>query len=172
VARSKDEIAYAEIAYGLIRYQMSARLKAAIEQGLVAAALIEGDGTAVAFAGAITADEVRPLAAFVIYRSARDDVGARLLAGEIISLALDSRDVALGIAARKLIVVAVLATSSAAQLALVESLRDDIARLLSDRSREGSAPPPPNAAGGSGSGPADLQLVEFGITVPRNRGKA
>jgi hypothetical protein len=98
VARSKNEIARAQrYESEFIRRRMSARLDEAIKQGLVAAALIEGDGTEVAFAGAITADEVTPLAAFVIYRPEGDDVESRLLAGEIISLTLDARDVALGI---------------------------------------------------------------------------
>lgn len=165
----------------LFQRQMRGLVERAIEQGLVAAALIEGDGTVVAGAGAITRDELLPIVAFVLERSEGDDIGSRLLAGEIISCTLDARDIAVGIAARQIIVVAVLKVdelpqllglTSPEQLALVEALRDDVARIVVARNSQGAAPPPPNATGGSGSGPADLQLVEFGITVRRDRGKA
>ena len=53
---------------------------------------------AVTHAGAIDPDAAMPLAALVMYRLKSDDLAARLFAGEILTLALDDRDVAVGVA--------------------------------------------------------------------------
>jgi hypothetical protein len=142
-------------------------LRQAVESGLLAAALVDRNGKTVDLAGEITEDEAMPLAALVMYRLKSDDLADRLFAGEVISLALDDRDVAVAIARRQLFVVAILGT--AAQLATVEELRDVVARSLTSE--------PPNAprgtgSGGSGSGPAELPVIELGITVRRERAKA
>jgi hypothetical protein len=140
----------------------------AIERGLVAVALVDRSGATRYHAGAISAEEARPLAAVVVYRLKSDDLAARLFSGDVLSLALDDRHVALGVAKRQLFVVAVLADPS--QLDCVYDLRDDVARLLDVVDL---APPPwSGGAGGAGSGPAELPLVEYGITVGCERGKA
>jgi hypothetical protein len=68
-----------------------------------------------------------PLAALVMYRLKGDDLAPRLFAGEIVSITLDDRHVAVGIAKRQLFVVAVLAASTPAQLELVADLRNLVA---------------------------------------------
>ena len=103
--------------------QFSRLLADAVENGLGAAALVDRDGNAVDLAGAITEEEAMPLAALVMYRLKSDNLASRLFAGEIISLTLDDRDVAVGVAKRQLFVVAVLGASTRATLALVRDLR-------------------------------------------------
>jgi hypothetical protein len=75
------------------------------------------------------------------------------------------------VAKRQLFVVAILGASTPATLARVRELRDDVERMLADATAE-VAPPWTGGTGGSGSGPAELPLVEFGLTVSRERGKA
>ena len=153
--------------------QFSAALTRAVEDGLAAAALVDRDGNTIGLAGAIAEEEAMPLAALVMYRLKSEDLASRLFAGEILSLELDDREVAVGIARRQLFVVAVLGASTPSTVELVRDLRDDIELMLPDSSSEtGRRPPWSGGAGGSGSGPAELPLIEFGITVRRERGKA
>jgi hypothetical protein len=154
-----------------MRVLFASVLERAVNDGLVAAALVDRDGNAHGLAGAITEEEAMPLAALVMYRLKSDDLAPRLFSGEILSLTLDDRDVAVGIAKRQLFVVAVLEASTPAALALVTELRDDVARMLP--TNEVEAPlPRTGGSGGSGSGPAELPLIELGISVRRERGKA
>jgi hypothetical protein len=153
--------------------QFAGLLTRAVEDGLVAAALVDRDGKVIGLAGAIAEEEAMPLAALVLYRLERQDLAARLFAGEVLSLALDDRDVAVGIAGRQLFVVAVLGASSPAMHELVRQLRDDVAGMLAPAGGGFAGPPPwTGGAGGSGSGPAELPLIELGLTVRRERGKA
>src|SRR5439155_15010101 len=123
-------------------------LQRAIEEGLVAAALVDRNGHAIGLAGAITEEEAMPLAALVMYRLKSDDLAARLFAGEIISLTLEDRDVAVGVAQRQLFVVAVLAVSTTAALDVVRDLRDRVGGMLHQTSSEHEIPPP--WSGGNG----------------------
>ena len=152
--------------------QFSGVLRRAVEDGLVAAALVDRDGNTIGLAGAITEEEAMPLAALVMFRLKSGDLASRLLEGEVLSLTLDDRDVAVGIARRQLFVVAVLGPSPPATLALVHELRDDVERMLPTRDALEIPPPWTGRGGGSGSGPAELPLIEFGLTVHRERGKA
>ncbi len=151
--------------------QFSIVLGQAIHDGLAAAALVDRDGKAIGLAGAISEEEAMPLAALVMYGLKSDDLAARLLTGEVVSLALDERDVAVCIAKRQLFVVAVLSSATPAMLERVGQLRDDIAGML--QTNEPDVPLSWQGGSGSGSsGPAQLPLIEFGITVRRERGKA
>ena len=142
----------------------TARLQRAVDEGLVAAALVDRRGHTFTHAGAIDPDAAMPLAALVMYRLKSDDLAARLFAGEILTLALDDRDVAVGVARRQLFVVALIRDAADA---LVRELVEDIASMLADD------PPttvPPDA-GGSSSDPSsgELPLIELGITVLRRK---
>jgi len=143
-------------------------LELAIDGGLSAAALADRDGNTIGLAGDITEEEAMPLAAIVMFRLKSDDLSARLFAGEILTLALDDREIAVGVAARQLFVVAVMKVATPALLEVVERLRTTVAGSLL-----ASDPPRPllwpRNRGGSGSGPAALPLVEFGITVARGK---
>jgi hypothetical protein len=140
-------------------------LQQAVAEGLVAAALVDRDGNTIDLAGEITDDEAMPLAAVVMYRLKSADLAARLFAGEIVALDLDGRDVAVGIARRQLFIVVVLPALVPTALALVAELRDAVAaRLPGDT----TVPPPWRTGGGdSGAGPAELPVIELGVTVRR-----
>ena len=144
-------------------------LSRAVDDGLIAAALVDHNGTTVGLAGAFGVEEAMPLAELVLHRLDTDHLASRLLAGEIVSLVLDDRHISVGIAKRRLFVVAVLADSTPAQLELVRELRYAVGRLLAETAVE-SAPPVRDSGGGSGSGPAELPLIEYGVTVRRERG--
>jgi hypothetical protein len=146
-------------------------LQRAVEKGLVAAALVDREGNTVGLAGAIAEEEARPLVALVMHRLKSDDLSARLFAGEIVSLRLDGRGMAVGVAKRQLFLVAILGAMIPETLELVRELRDEVESMLPDRD-VGAPPPWSGGAGGSGQGPAELPLIELGITVSRNRGKA
>lgn len=144
-------------------------LERALNDGLLGAALVDRNGKLIAIAGSIDKDEAMPLAAYVMYRLKSADLADRLFAGEVLSLALDDRHVAVGIARRQLFLIAVLVASTPAILECVEQLRGAVASALADSSALQSEPW--SGASGSGSGPAALPLVEYGVTV-RRRGKA
>lgn len=150
----------------------SAVLAHAVKTGLVAAALVDRHGDTVALAGAIAEEEAMPLAALVMYRLKSEGLAARLFGGEILTLDLDGRIVAVAVAKRQLFVVAVLPIASPATSEAVVALRSSVERMLLDTT---SSPPPwsvPGGDGGSGSGPAELPVIELGITVRRDRAKA
>lgn len=155
----------------VIDARFSTALSRAVDDGLIAAALVDHHGTTVGLAGAIGVEEAMPLAEAVLQRLDSDHLASRLLAGEIVSLVLDDRHIAVGIAKRRLFVVAVLADSTPAQLELVRDLRYAVGQLLAEATVE-PTPPAHGSGGGSGSGPADLPLVEYGLTVRREHGKA
>jgi len=141
----------------------------AVDSGLVAAALVDRHGRTVALAGAISEEEAMPLAALVMYRLKSEDLGERLFAGEVISLALDDREVAVGVAKRQLFVVAVLPISTPTTQEIVRELRECVANMLEGTGDAIGIPPIGGSGGGSGSGPAELSLVELGLTVRRGR---
>jgi len=144
-------------------------LQRAVDDELVAAALVDRDGKLIAQAGTIGDGEARPLAATVIHRLKDPDLASRMLAGEIVSYLLDGRHVAVGIAKRRLFVVGVLPGPICERFA---ELRDEIEKMLTDLRDDGAPWPGSGGSGGTGSGPAELPLVELGITVGRERGKA
>jgi len=137
-------------------------LQSAIARGVAGIALVEFDGTPIAMAG-MKDDELRPFVRFAVSRRPR--------VGGTFSFTLDDHVVAVG-TADSLCVIAVLNAPSRVQFALVYELCDEIARLLAKRSQVGSPPPTPkDGSGGSGSEPADLELIEYGITVRRGSGE-
>jgi hypothetical protein len=139
-------------------------LRDSIERGLTAAALVDRQGNVIGLAGEISDEEAMPVVSLVLYREKSDDLTTRLFGGEILIRVLEDRAVAVGIAARQLFVVASMPRATPALIAVIEALRASVASALVD-----SAPPPPRGNGGSGSGPAGLPLVEYGITVPRRK---
>jgi hypothetical protein len=134
--------------------------------GLTGAALVDRRGQLVAIAGSIDPAEATPLAALVMHRLKADDLAERLFAGEMLTLTLE-RNVAVGVAKRQLFVVAILASLAPAALELAARLRDNVATMLADATDYAPQLWRASGGGGSGSGPADLPLVELGITVPR-----
>ena len=150
---------------------MTTALVRAVEQGLAGAALVDRDGHVVARAGSIDQDEAMPLAALVMYRLKSHDLSTRMFSGEILTLSLDARNISVAVAKRQLFLVAVLGDSTPPEL--LAELRNEVEALLaSDRDDMTEAPPWSRGGGGSsGSGPAELPLIELGVTVGRDRGK-
>ena len=150
--------------------RLAEALAVAVHGGLLsAAALVDRRGQTIATAGAIDKDEARALTALVLRATKNECVVEELFAGQIVPLALEGRMVAVGIARRQLFLVAVLAYRTDAFCETVGRLRDRIAELLAHPGGDDRMPPA-GGSGGSGSGPAELQLVELGIT--KARGKA
>jgi hypothetical protein len=141
----------------------------AVEAGLESAAVLDIDGKPLAVAGALDDDEARAVAAVVTRKLRSPDLLARMLEGEVMSSSLDDREVRIGIAARCVFVVAVVGPDAEASLAAVTELHSDVTRAISEARSDFSGSPRPASPppGGSSSGPAELPVVEIGVTVPR-----
>jgi hypothetical protein len=147
----------------------SAVVANAVTRGLAAAAVFEVDGKPVATAGAIDDDEVRAIGMLIARPLQSSDPLARMLDGEMLLSSLGERMVLVGIAARCVFVAAVVHGASQWSRARAYELRDDVEREIS-RARadfSGAGPSGPPGSGGSSSGPAELPVIEIGITVPR-----
>ena len=140
----------------------------AVRSGLAAAAILDVDGEPFALAGALDNDEARAIAAVVTRRLRAPDMLARMLAGEMLTTALDDREVAIGIASRCVFVVVILGGDAELSCAATAELRDEVEQMISrERAEFRSSPLREPGSGGSSSGPAELPLVELGVTVPR-----
>lgn len=140
----------------------------AVDRGLAAAAVLDVDGKRFAVAGALDDDEAWAVAALVTGRLRSPDLLGRMLDGRMVTSSLDDREVSIGIAGRCVFVVAVLVPDLDLSRA-VDGLRVEVEQMISSAraSFSGSRPPGAPSSGGSSSGPAELQLIEFGVTVPR-----
>jgi hypothetical protein len=141
-----------------------------VESGLRAAAVLDGRGGVLATAG-MEADEARAIAAAAVTRL---EVPKRLERmselGELLRASLDDREVAIGIAGGCVFVVVVYGADPLTSKVAGDEMWIDVERTVRD-ARESIAgfPGSPPASGGSSSGPAELPLIELGITVPRRR---
>jgi hypothetical protein len=150
----------------------AAALSEAMEGGLLGAAIFDRDGEVVSSDGAIENDEAKPLASAVMYELRSPDLASRLFAGEIISTTIDGREVVVAVASRQLFVVAILKSSTLVGLMAVRALRDAVALQLPEPELPGPFDPRGGGGGAPGQGPAELQLVEYGLTAWRERAKA
>jgi hypothetical protein len=150
-----------------VPYAIAVRL--AVEGGLAAAAILDVEGKPLAVAGALDDDEARAIEAVVTRRLRSPDLLGRMLEGEMMTSLLDEREVSIGIAASCVFVVVVLGRDPAASRVAVDELRSDLERMISDARADvsGSRRPPPSGSGGSSSGPAELPVIELGVTVRR-----
>ena len=142
----------------------------AVDVGLGAAAILDTEGKPFAVAGALDDDEARAIAAVVTRRLRSPDLLARMLEGEMVTSSLDDREVGIGIAARCVFVVVILGRDSAAWRAMADDFRCEVERMITKARGDFSAPRPPVApgSGGSSSGPAELPVIEIGVTVRRD----
>jgi len=144
-------------------------VRGAIEAGLHAAAVLTAEGKALAIAG-FDRDEARAFAAFVTNRMRTPDLLQRLLAGELPTWPLGDRDVSIGIAASCVFVVAVHGSDAAAARDAVYRFRNTVEQMVNEAKADVSVSlPPTSGSGGSSSGPAELPVIEIGVTVPRER---
>jgi hypothetical protein len=141
----------------------------AVDRGLAAAAVLDVEGKPFAVAGALDDDEARAVAGLVTGRLRSPDLLIRMLEGEMVTSSLDDREVSIGIAGRCVFVVVVLAPDLDLSRIAVDGLRVEVEQMISSSRANfsGSRPPGSPSSGGSSSGPAELQLIEFGVTVPR-----
>jgi hypothetical protein len=137
----------------------------AVDDGLTGVALVDRRGRVIAIAGALAPEEAMPLVSLIMYRhkeahGGNADLAARMFGGEVLSLSLDDRDVALGVARRQLFVVAVL---GAARGERVRELRDWVASQLADD----DPPFAPHRPGGGDGGTGPAELLDFSLAAPR-----
>jgi hypothetical protein len=147
-------------------------------RALAAAAVFDVDGKRLAVAGAVDDDEVRAIGMMIARPLQEPDPLARMLDGTMLLSPLDDRVVLVGIAARCVFVAAVLCEDSESQHLLAHELRAGIELAISI-ARADFSPGPSGSpgsggsgsggsgSGGSSSGPAELPVIEIGITVPR-----
>ena len=142
----------------------------AVEAGLDAAAILDAKGKPLGVAGALDGDEARAIAAHATRQVRAPDLLARLLRGEMIDASLGDREARIGIAANCVLFIVVFPRDPAAMsLVAVDELRSDIEQMIQDAksSVSKSQLPPPTSSGGSSSGPAELPVIELGVTVRR-----
>jgi hypothetical protein len=142
-------------------------------------------------AGELSADEARGVATSATRDS---ELRSRLLNGDVLEASLGDRKVLVAIAAAnsalrqallgdRRTLVAIAASSALIVMVLprepdklqphvVDRFRiqcDIIVARANKGSSDGDIPPPSSSSGGSSSGPAELPLIELGITIPRGR---
>jgi hypothetical protein len=145
-------------------------VRLAVEAGLDAAAILDAKGKPLAVAGALDNDEARAVAAHATRQVRSPELLERLMHGETLTVSLGERQACIGVAASCVFFVVVLPRDQAAMsLVALDELRSDIEEMIRD-ARSGvpsSLLPPPTNSGGSSSGPAELPVVEIGVTVRR-----
>lgn len=138
-----------------------------IDDRVVGVALVDREGRTVGREGEI-AEDAMPLVALVLYRLKTPDLSTRLFAGEVLTFDLDGSAVAVAVAKKQLFVVAMLKEATLSSVACVDQLRDSVSRMLYQDTPE-TTPELWGGGGGSGSGPAQLPVIEWGVTVPRGK---
>jgi len=143
--------------------------KHAVADGLDAVAVLDSEGRLLALAGDLDANETRAVAAFANRDS---DDRSRLMNGDVLDASIDDQPARVAIAASVWIVMVFPRDPSELQR-VVDRLRmqcDQIVAMANEESaRDDILPPPSSSGGGSSSGPAELPLVEVGITVRRGQ---
>jgi hypothetical protein len=144
-------------------------LRLAVDAGLAAAAVLDVEGRPLRVAGELDDYELQALATLVTGRIRERDLLTRMLDGELMTSSLNDRNVHIGIVANCVFVVVVLGVDPQASQAALDGLRLDVERMINDARADvtGAHSPEQNPPGGSSSGPAELPVVELGITVPR-----
>ncbi len=156
---------------GVANDELMRVLNRAVADGVTAAAVLDRAGKPLAVAGALAEDEARPLAGLVVNRADSHDLIGRMFGGEMIELSLEERDVSIGIAGRRVFVVVVLGAAREATREIATRLRNEVSQLLSWV--QADLPGWTHGSGGSSSGPAELPVIELGVTVKRREpGKA
>jgi hypothetical protein len=143
-------------------------VRAAVANGLEAAAVLDVNGRTLAVTGAFDKVEARAIAAVIMNCMRSPDVLTRMLDGELVESTLDVRVIRIGIAARCVFVVVVPSPQLRGPQGASENFRFEVERLISDARRDFSGARSPRVgSGGSSSGPAGLPVVEWGVTIPR-----
>ena len=143
-------------------------MRAAVDTGLEAAAVLDVDGKTLAVSGALDEVEARAIAAVISNCMRSSEVLSRMLDGELVESALDTRVIRIGIATRCVFVVVVPSLQLHGPPGAAENFRFEVERLISKAREDFEGARLLRAgSGGSSSGPAELPLLEWGITIPR-----
>lgn len=144
--------------------------KHAVAGGLDAVAVLDSKGKPLVLAGDLGADEARAVAAFATHES---ELRSRLMKGDVLDTSLGDRKALVAISAKAVLLVMVLPRDpDKLQPRVVDRFRvqcDVIVARANEGSSDDGMLPPSSSGGGSSSGPAELPLIELGITVPRGR---
>ena len=101
----------------------------------------------------------------VLSQSLKGDELARVVfAGASFEFALDQQTVSIRVAARCVFVVVVISDASVATELRAESLHLETERIVRELFGDERSPPRGPDSGGSASGPAELPLLELGVT--------
>lgn len=143
-------------------------VRGATHEGALAALVLDRDGRVVARAGELTDEDVLAIRGVAVVGLRGASLVHKLLDGDHHVFPLDAREAAVAVAARCVFVVVVYLrdTRGAAQVALVrlqQLAAGEVQRLI------GTPPPTGPADGGAASGPAQLQLVELGVSPGLDR---
>jgi hypothetical protein len=141
----------------------------AVQGGLNAVAILDAKGNPLAVAGALNKDEARAIATHALRQARTTSLRDRMLRGELVAASLGENQAHIGIAARCVFFVVVSPRDPATiSLDTVNELRSNIEAIV-QHARFGVAKShrPPTGSGGSSSGPAELPVVEVGVTVRR-----
>ena len=177
-ARVVRPSAFASPDFALPRAGFETAVRVGVAEGLDAAAVYDVEGKPIAVSGELDEVEVQAIEMVLAGRMREDGRLVRMLDGQLLRSPLGEREIMIGIAANCVFVVAV-------RNPLVEMSRDPlgraiafdvfqsfVARVINDaRARVTRSRPPLGGSGGSSSGPAELPVVEWGVTVPR-RGRS
>ena len=130
--------------------------------------MLEVNSRTLAVTGAFDGVEARAIAAGITNCMRSPDVLTRMLDGELVEAALDVRVIRIGIVARCVFVVVVPSPQLRGPQGASENFRFEVERPISDARRNFSGTRSLRVgSGGSSSGPAQLSVVEWGVTIPR-----
>ncbi len=162
----------AAIEFSFATLELEAAAQVAVDVGLDAAAILDSKGKPLALAGDLDANTARALIAFAAREAQEPKLRAQLNAGKLLTTLLEDREVNVGIVAGVVFVVLVFPRHRP-QLSLtaVEDFMTRVGNIISEikKPRTNDGAPPPSSPGGSSSGPAELPVVEIGVSVPRGR---
>lgn len=139
-----------------------------VNAGFNAAAVLDVEGHLLAVAGAFNEAMMRAVASVVTGRMRTSELLARMLDGELIAAYIRQREFIIGIAAECVFVAVETGAPAHASRVATNAFRDAIARMIRlARADLSGTIVPPSGSGSSSSGPAELPVIEWGVTVRR-----
>jgi hypothetical protein len=139
----------------------------AIKAGFIGVAIVQHNGKVIGLAGTFREQTAEQLATQLTSWLDNEDVAPRLFGDEVITISVDDANVSVAHAKDQIYVIAMVAAGTPEELRLFAALCDIVADAL-ERPGRGRLLPP-SAGGSGGAGPAHLALVEYGLTIRRDR---
>lgn len=139
-----------------------------VRAGFNAAAVLDVEGHLLAVAGAFKDAMMREVKSVVTGRMRTPELLARMLDDELIATDIGEREFIIGIAAECVFVAVETGAPAHVSRVATNAFRDAIARMIRlARADLSGTIVPPSGSGSSSSGPAELPVVEWGLTVRR-----